>query len=116
MPLTAGTPTRVTNNFNVFEVLFPITTAGNYATHGVTLSLAGLGVPSNSIPDTVQIFEQPATGTSASGVSYIFANGTTQANGAVQLFQGNTEVTNATSFASLSIQNLVGFARFLKFQ
>lgn len=115
MSLTASAPDQpVVNNFNMFEATGTITTAGNYATHGVTLDLSNL-VPTNSAPISVLIFEQPPTGTSASGNSYVYAKGTTPANGAVQVFQGTTEVTNGTSFTSAGVANLRYYARFKKF-
>lgn len=113
MALTAGTPTRVTNNFNVFEIFGPITLSGNASGTGDTLSLAGL-VPSNSVPDWVEIIEIPTAGTAASGCSFNYASGTTQANGAVQTFKGGTAQTG--TYASLGVTNLYYLAQFVKFQ
>ena len=89
MSATAGTPTVIINNFNVFEAIVPITLAGSYpgTSAGDTLSLIGI-VPSNSVPLFVDIQEIPAAGTLASGLVFHFAVGTTQANGALQLFTG----------------------------
>ncbi len=87
MSATAGTPTVIINNFNVFEAIIPITLAGSYpgTSAGDPLSLIGI-VPSNSVPIFVDIQEEPAAGTLASGVVWKFAPGTTQANGAIQAF------------------------------
>lgn len=114
MSLVVGTINRVTNNFNTFEVQGTITASGNYATHGVTLDLSNV-VPTNSVPTDVRVYEAPPTGTSSSGNSYVYAAGTTPANGAVQVFQGTTEVTNGTSFTSALVANLNFVAHFKKF-
>lgn len=115
MSLTAATPEYVANKHNTFEVEGSVTTAGNYATHGVTLDLSAT-CPTNSAPYEVKIYEQPPTGTSASGNQYVYAKGTTPANGAVQVFApGGTEVTNGTSFAAAGVANLRYKATFPKF-
>jgi hypothetical protein len=86
MGATAGTPTVIINNFNVFEAILPITLAGSYVNGGgVTLDLTGI-VPSNSAPLLVELHEQPPAGTVASGIQWIFSVGTTQANGKIQAF------------------------------
>jgi hypothetical protein len=87
MPVVAGTPTVIINNFNVFEAIVPLTLSGSYPgiAAGDPLSLIGI-VPSNSVPIFVDIQEEPAAGTLASGVVWKFAPGTTQANGALQAF------------------------------
>lgn len=87
MAVTAGTPTVIINNFNVFEAIVPLTVSGSYpgTSAGDTLSLSGI-VPSNSAPIFVDIKEDPAAGTLASGLQFVFAPGTTQANGAMQVF------------------------------
>lgn len=115
MALAAATPTRVTNNFNIFEAFGSITVSGSYVVGGDTLDLSQLGIPSNSVPDEVDIIEQPPSGTTASGCDYRFALGTTQANGKVQVFKGGTQET-AVTYASLNVANLYYRARFLKFQ
>ena len=113
MALAAGTPTRITDNFNIFEVLGPITVSGSYVVGGDALSLIGL-VQSDSLPDQVEIFEMPPVGTTASGCTYNYALGTTQANGKVQAFLGGTQLT-AETYASVNVANLFYRARFLKF-
>lgn len=115
MALVAGQPIRLTNNFNVFEAFGPITVSGSYVVNGDTLALNGIGVPSNSVPDQVDIVEQPPSGTAASGCDYRWVPGTTQANGAVQVFKGGTQET-AVTYASINVANLYYRARFLKFQ
>lgn len=115
MSLTAGTPTRVSNNFNVFEVFGPITISGSYVTNGVALDLTGL-CQSNSLPDSVQIIEMPASGAVASGYQYNYAFGTTQANGVVQVLNGAGTQAAQSTFASLGIVSLYYKAVFPKFQ
>jgi len=36
------------------------------------------------------------------GYNYVYANGTTQANGVLQITSGTTEVTEATAYSGLS--------------
>jgi hypothetical protein len=86
MAVVAATPTVIINNFNVFEAIVPLTTSGSYAAGGDVLNLIGI-VPSNSVPVYVDIQEMPAVGTTASGLTFRFAVGTTQANGKMQVFQ-----------------------------
>lgn len=115
MSLAAGQPTRVTNNFNIIEAFGPITQSGSYATGGDTLDLSGIGVPSNSVPDYVEIIEKPPSGTTASGYTFRYAPGTTQANGLVQAFASGGSQLGAVTYASVNIANLYYLARFAKF-
>lgn len=92
-----------------FRVLVTITTAGNYATHGVTLDLSQLGIPSEFPPTDFHIFETPAAGSSCSGYDYSFVPGTTQANGVVQSFLGGVEQTNATAFPAVTLSAVFWF-------
>ena len=99
MAAAAGTPTVIINNFNVFEAIVPITLSGSYpgTAAGDPLNLSGI-VPSNSVPLFVDVREQPAAGTLASGIQWVFAPGTTQANGAIQAFV-NSGLTPSGSIA-----------------
>ncbi len=116
MALVAGTPTRITNNFNIIEVVGPITITGSYVTNGVTFDLSTLGIPSNSLPDLVQIEEIPASGAVSSGYQFNYAFGTTQANGKIQVLASPGTQAAQSTFASLGIVNLYYIARFPKFQ
>jgi len=119
MAVTAGTPTVIINNFNVFEAIVPLTASGSYpgTSAGDTLSLIGI-VPSNSVPIFVTIDEEPPEGTLASGLLFRFAPGTTQANGAMQVFQsgssGQANLGNVT-YASVAVANLVARVVYKKF-
>jgi hypothetical protein len=116
MPLVAGTPSvPPVNNFNVFEAIGPITITGSYVTNGVTFDLTPTGVPSNSLPIEVTITEVPASGVVGSGYNFVYALGTTIANGVIQAFStGGTQAAVAT-FASLNIASLTYRAVFRKF-
>ena len=107
MGVVAGTPTVIINNFNVFEAIVPLTLSGSYpgTAAGDTLSLIGI-VPSNSVPIFVDIQEEPAAGTLASGVVWKFAPGTTQANGALQAFVAGG--VTATGTVTIPIGTNVG--------
>jgi hypothetical protein len=114
MSVTAGTPTSVINNFNVFEAIVPLTVSGSYpGTPGDTLNLSGL-VPTNSVPLLVEIYEQPPAGTAASGLTFKFATGTTLANGQLQAYNGTSQLGNVT-YASVNVANLVARCVFKKF-
>ena len=115
MALVAGAPTRTTNNFNIFEIFGPITISGSYVTNGVTFDLTPLGALSNSLPDYVQIIEMAASGVVPSGYGFVYAFGTTIANGKIVSFaSGGTQAAVAT-FASLNIASLYYRAVFPKF-
>jgi hypothetical protein len=119
MSLTAGAPTRVSNVFNSFRAVGPITTAGNYVTNGVTLDLTPLltnGVLSNSLPDFVEIIENPASGQTGSGANWVYALGTTNANGKVIGYSSQGSQLAQTSFAGFGVNGLTYRAQYPKFQ
>ena len=106
MALVAATPTVIVDNFNIFEAIGSITISGSYVNNGVTFDLTPLGVASSQLPLIVEIVEQPASGVVGSGYTFIYALGTTIANGKIQAFStGGTQAAVAT-FASLSIAGL----------
>lgn len=114
MALVAATPTRTKNDFNVFEIFGPVTITGSYVNNGVTFDLTPLGALSTSLPDWVEIIEMPASGVVGSGYGFIYAFGTTIANGKIQAFStGGTQAAVAT-FASLNIVSLYYKAQFIK--
>ena len=70
-----------------------LTLSGTYPTNGDTLSFAGLGIPSNSLPTKVEIWEATPAPGPATGYAFIFVPGTTQYNGLMEIFNGTTQVT-----------------------
>ena len=64
-----------------------ITFSGNYSTGGDTLSFAGTNkIQSRSTPNRVELYEEPLAATqTATGATFVFAKGTTQANGKIQI-------------------------------
>lgn len=116
MALVATTPTRITNDYNVFEVFGAITVSGSYATNGVTFDLTPLAVLSNSLPDWVEIIEMAASGVVPSGYNFVYQFGTTIANGKIVAFASGGTQAAASSFASLNIATLYYKAQFVKFQ
>ena len=76
-----------------------LTFSGNYATGGDTLSFAGSNkIQSRSAPNRVEIYEEPLAATqTATGNIFVFAKGTTQANGKVQIFAPGTSTGTVTS-------------------
>lgn len=116
MSLVAAAPTRQLDIFNTLEYFGTITISGSYVTGGVTFDLTPLGALSNSLPDSVEILEMPASGVTGSGYGFIYAFGTTIANGVIQAFSsGGTQAAQST-FASLNIVSLYYRARFHKFE
>lgn len=63
-----------------------LTFSGTYTAGGDTLSFAVAGVLSNVAPLFVQVYEQPTTAQTAVGDVFIYAKGTTAANGKLQIF------------------------------
>jgi len=105
-------PNSIDHTTNQFIVDGTLTLSGSYPANGDTLSLAGLGIPSNQPPNLVEIFEATPAPGPASGYAFRFLPGTTQANGLMEVFNGTTQLVagayGAPPFA------IVGFA--LKFR
>lgn len=115
MALVANAPTALANDFNIFEAIGTITITGSYVTNGVTFDLTPLGVATASLPLYVEIIETPASGVVGSGYNFVYAVGTTIANGVIQAFStGGTQSAQST-FASLGIAGLTYRAIFKKF-
>lgn len=70
-----------------------LTLSGTYPTNGDTLSFGGLGIPSNQLPNKVEIYEATPAAGPASGYAFIFLPGTTQFNGLMEVFNGTTQLT-----------------------
>ena len=61
--------------------------SGNYTTGGDPLSFAVQGILSNSAPVKVEVYEEPIAGSqTATGLQFVYAKGTTSANGTLQIF------------------------------
>ena len=78
-----------------------VTLSANYGTaasHGDTLDLSQLGLPSNTVPVLVGQTETPAQGTAPTGYEYYYIPGTTQANGLLALMNGTTEFTAGNAY------------------
>ena len=74
-----------------FEVYGTVALTGNYPANGDTVSFAGLGLPSNSVPVKVEFFETTPAPGPASGRGFVYVPGTTQSNGLIEVFAGNTQ-------------------------
>lgn len=88
-----------------------IALTGSYVVHGDTLNLEQLGdlVKSSQLPTRVDVFEEPAAGTSPSFVQLVYGIGTTQANGVLAMALAGTELTPeayATAFAATGVPTL----------
>ena len=75
---------------------------------------AGVPLPSSNVPDDVRIYESTAAGTTASGLSFTFSPGTTQANGKVQTWATYGTQAGAVTYASLGVTALSFTACFSK--
>ncbi len=101
-----------------------LTPSGSYPASGGggdTLSFASLDfIKSSYAPLRVYILEQPAAGSTPSGYSYVFCQGTTLANGKMVLMYGggdnqpNIEKTGNPTYASLTLSPLVFEAVFVR--
>lgn len=96
----AITKSDITQNHQVLFGTF--TLSGSYTTDGDTVSFGSTaGLLSSSPPDWIQVFEQPAAASAALGFNYIFAPGTTNANGLLQIFgSGVASTDGGTQIAS----------------
>lgn len=114
----AASVTNILNVFNEFVVEGSIAATSTVPASptGDTLDLSTLGVASNSLPTHVVVYENPPSGTAAWGGLFVYAQGTTQANGTVQMFtSAGTPVSGTPTYASLGITTLYFRASFKKF-
>jgi len=94
---TSVLPDPIDKTLQQCEVYLNLTLSGNYgvaAAHGDVLDLSQLGIPSNQVPTSVFIFEQPTAGNAPTGYSFLYAPGTTQANGKMIVLQGGAANSN----------------------
>ncbi|MGC1782806.1 MAG: hypothetical protein WA708_09825 [Acidobacteriaceae bacterium] len=82
-----------------------VTLSGSYVVHGDTLNLQQFGdlLKSSQLPTEVDVWEDPAAGTSPTFAMFVFCPGTTQANGKLAIAIAGTELTAetyATAFPS----------------
>lgn len=103
-----------------FLIDFTVAFAGSFAANGDTLDLTVLNAASSLVPNKVELWEAtPASGKPASGFTFIYLPGTTQANGIIEIFSGSTQETaSAATYASLNLPAafvLRGRAWFTKF-
>lgn len=104
-----------TQNENIVEGVLTLT--GNYggaSSHGDVFSLQGDFNKSGSLPIQVDIYEVAPAGAAGSGNNYFYMQGTTQANGALQVWTpAGAEYTEALAYGVPPF-GIVGFA--LKFR
>jgi len=80
---------------NVLEVYGTLSGSGTYTTGGDTLSFQNDFVKANTPPDVVYVQYQPTSALSAN-TEFVFVQGTTIANGKLQLFSStNTEYSGS---------------------
>src|SRR5271156_3344886 len=91
-----------------------ITLSGSYPPGGDTLSLSGYNVLSNTAPLRVEIYEEPASTQTATAYTFIYAKGTTNTNGKIQIFSaGGTQFSGSysTTFSTTVIKARAWFPR-----
>lgn len=112
-----ATVTNITNNMNEFIVEGTVALTGNYggaATHGDTLDLSALGVPSNSLPTFVEFIEASPAGAVPSGNIFRYMPSSAQNNGLLSVFTAaGAEYTEGSAYGAPPFA-IVGFA--LKFR
>ncbi len=99
MPIVAALITDTSQLDNTQDRLLvegTLTFSGSYPTNGDTLDLSQLGIPSNSLPFEVEVFEATPAPGPAYGAHFVFLPGTTQANGLLELFNGTTQIATDT--------------------
>jgi hypothetical protein len=100
-------PIEVVQNEFIYD--FTVTLSGNYPANGDTLDLTPLSPSSGLLPNKVELWEAtPASAKPASGFSFVYLPGTTQANGLLELFNGTTQGT-AEAYSSLIANLTTGF-------
>jgi hypothetical protein len=101
------------NDFRRGIYIGTLTFSGSYVTGGDALSFAAAGVLSNVAPIRVEVYEQPSTSQTATGYQFVYAKGTTSANGKLQIFstQGTQLAASAysTTFATTIVKAAVYF-------
>ena len=107
--LTSLGSTNIDNTQAQFIATGTITLTGNYVTHGDTLDLSGLSIPSGNLPTRVVIFElTPAPGPAYGGI-YTYVPGTTQANGLLQMNISAGTESGATAYSGFATGFALGF-------
>jgi hypothetical protein len=84
-----------------------LTFSGTYSTGGDTLSFAVAGVNAYVAPLRVEVYEQPTTSQTAVGDVFIYAKGTTAANGKLQIFTSSGSQYSGspgTTFATTTVK------------
>ena len=79
--------------------------SGSYTVHGDTCNMQQLGdlVKSSQLPIKVEVWEDPAAGTSPTFAQFVFCPGTTQLNGLLAIATaGGTELTAETYASAFS--------------
>ena|ERR1700678_3372478 len=112
-----GTLPQFDNTRGQQIVDFAVALTGNYGTassHGDTLDLSQLGADSNELPIVVEFFETTQAGDAGSGLVFRYAPGTTQANGALQVWDIATaaELSEGSAYSLPSGFALQGRAYF----
>jgi hypothetical protein len=89
---------------SIFKISFG---AGDtYVTGGVTVDITPFVPPNSTIKDL--LYSNP---NSNGGHTGYFTPGTTPANGKLQLFNGTTEIANASSLAGVQVPTEIYFGR-----
>lgn len=106
--------------FRVFGTVAINASPATYATGGLVMDMSQLGVPSDAVPQFVDVQSMPAAGTSPSGFVYNFCPGTTQANGKLAIFESAgsaaalAEFGNGSAIAAGISGDAISFVAYFK--
>lgn len=102
---TSVLPNPLDKTQQIQRVHVVLTFSGSFLAHGDLVPLSSLGINSDQLPASWQIFEAtPAANAPAYGATWVYLPGTNQNNGVLEIFQGSTEVTaSVATYASLSL-------------
>lgn len=95
-----------------FTVYGFLTLTGNYggvSTHGDTVDFSKLGIPTQSLPRMVSIYETPPAGTAPNGYIFNYCPGTTLANGVVTILNNLTEYTQGSAYSAGLLAAVIRF-------
>lgn len=85
-----------------------LTFSGSYVTGGDALSFSVQGVLGYAAPLQVEVYEQPTTSQTGTGYAFVYAKGTTTANGKLQIFSTASTQFSAgaygTTFATTTVK------------
>lgn len=111
----AVTVQRVDSTQNQIVLDGILTFSGNYPAGGDVLNLAVDAAKTNAVnPIRVEVYENPPSGTLAKGYAFTYADGTSLANGLLQIFSGgSTTVANQLAAGAYASPLYINFRAYI---